>query len=95
VSNGEGIWAAIKELERRMNTTEARTAVLESRLEDLHDDINALGKKVEAKASTAELNAAVRTITDRLDRARNTSIALLAVAVPVISALVGALIRGG
>lgn len=91
LANGEGYWAAQKELERRMNAVESKQAVHDSQMLDLKDDLNGIGRKIDNMASKDD----VMGIEKRLDRARNSVIVVATIAVPAVSALVGAVIRGG
>lgn len=73
------LWSTVDSLRDRVEANGQRIAVLEARMDALEDRID----------------TGFKALNDRLDRTRNTALALLAVAVPVISGLVGALIQAG
>ena len=80
MANGtDGNWPAIDQLRERLSGAEARIAVLETEIKGLRED----------------LREGFSGINGRLDRTRNTALALLAIAVPIITFLAGALLQSG
>lgn len=80
MANGtDGYWPAIDTLRERLSAAEARVAVLETEIKGLREDF---------REGFSGING-------RLDRTRNTALALLAIAVPIITFLAGALLQSG
>lgn len=90
MTNGGSDWHEIDKLRTIVTGNQARIAVLESKVQSIEGSILASEHRIEAHMDDFQ-----KTITARLDRTRNTALALLAVAVPVISALIGALLQSG
>ena len=90
MADDESVWREIGRVRELASANEMRIAVLESQVRTLLEGVNASEKRLEGRIDDFESS-----ICARLDRTRNTALALLAIAVPVISALVGALLSGG
>lgn len=95
--NGGHEWTAIDDLRGTASSNRERISKLEAELNsvraevvDLKSDISAAEGRIikHVDKGQADTNA-------RFDRMRNTALALLAIAVPVISGLVGALLQSG
>lgn len=87
--NGDGpSWQAINELRKRAERNSERISIMETRMSTFEAAILASEKRMSERMDDLEA-----TITSRLDRTRNTALALLAIAVPLISALAGALLQ--
>lgn len=95
LANGEDIWAAINELRRVQHAQGKEIAVNESQVIDLREDINGLGKKVENLNSNCATKKDVQAFEGRLDKMVANTRWVVAIAVPLVSALIGALLRGG
>jgi len=89
--NGSGNpWASIDELRRQAEHNSVKIGVLESRMDAVNTSIKASEQRLEN-----HIDDVVQVFSDRLDRTRNTALVLIGIAVPVVSALIGALIQAG
>lgn len=103
MANGQGshdldaVWNAVDGLRAQVQRVSEKTAVLGSRADDHREDMAALARGLEqAEANlSAKINASEERINERFDRLRNWVIGLGALAVPIISAVLGAVSQGG
>jgi hypothetical protein len=92
--NGE-VWDAVNELRRDNAARQAENAVLARDIHELKDDLNGVGSKMAIlndRCATSEELAAVNA---RIESWARTLRWLVALAVPTISALIGALVQSG
>lgn len=89
-NGSSGEWKAIGDLRAIIESHSARIAVLESQMQSVIRAVEASEKRILERIDDSE-----EATNRRLDRTRNTALALLAIAVPVVSALIGALIQSG
>lgn len=90
MADEQSVWREIGRVRELATANQERIAVLESQVRTLLDGVNASEKRLEGRLDDME-----RSLNARLDRTRTTALALLAVAVPVIAGLVGALLGSG
>lgn len=103
MANGQGshdleaVWKAVDGLRAQVQLLSERTAVLGAKANDHHEDIGASRLELARAEATlsAEIQAAEERINQRFDRLRNWVIGLGAIAVPIVSAVLGALAQGG
>lgn len=92
MANGQGphdleaVWRAVDGLREQLQRVSERTAILDSQQRGLAHSIDNVEQAV--LDSETRMNA-------RFDRMRNWAIALVGVSVPIVSALIGAIVQSG